>query len=247
MSFKDHFSAHAAAYADFRPRYPGEMFEYLAEIAPARRAAWDCGTGNGQAALGLAPHFERVIATDPSSEQVRNAFAHPRISYHVAPAESSGIDSHSVDLITVAQALHWMDLDRFFAEARRVLRPSGVLAAWCYDVVRVTPEVDAIVDSFYQETVGVYWPPERALVEDHCRSIYFPFQELSPPPFAIELRWTLSHLLGFLRTWSATRKFIQREGFDPVNAVGESLGRWWPDPGESRTVRWPLYMRVGRA
>ena len=247
MSFKDHFSAHAAAYADFRPRYPAELFEYLASAAPGRRVAWDCGTGNGQAALGLAPHFERVIATDASGEQLRNAFAHPRISYHVAPAESSGIESHSVDLITVAQALHWMDLDRFFAEARRVLRPNGVLAAWCYDVVRITPEIDAVVDTFYQERVGIYWPPERELVEDHYRSICFPFEELNPPAFSIELPWTLSRLLGFLRTWSATRRFIEREGFDPVDAVAESLECLWPDPDESKTVRWPLYMRVGQA
>jgi SAM-dependent methyltransferase len=247
VSFKDHFSTHAAAYADFRPRYPAELFEYLAEVAPGRHTAWDCGTGNGQAALGLASHFECVIATDPSSEQLRNAFAHPRISYHVAPAEASEIDSRSVDLITVAQALHWTDLDRFFAEARRVLRPRGVLAVWCYDVVRVSPEIDSIVDTFYRETVGAYWPPERALVEDHYRSIHFPFEELNPPAVAIEFRWTLSRLLGFLRTWSATRKFIQREGFDPVEAVGASLGRWWPDPDEPKIVRWPLYMRVGRA
>ena len=128
-SFKDHFSKQAADYATFRPRYPQKLFEYLGSIAPSRRLAWDCGTGNGQAAVGLASTFHRVIATDASEKQIANAQQHERIDYRVASAEDSGIQSEMIDLIMVAQALHWFDLDRFYDEARRVLKRDGVLAA----------------------------------------------------------------------------------------------------------------------
>src|SRR5215475_11590766 len=126
MGFKDHFSRQAANYAKFRPRYRRELFDYLASIAPGRELAWDCGTGNGQAAVGLASVFDRVIATDASKKQIANAEPHNRVEYHVAPAENSGIPSGTIDLIMVAQALHWFDLDRFYGQAGRVLKPDGI-------------------------------------------------------------------------------------------------------------------------
>jgi ubiquinone/menaquinone biosynthesis C-methylase UbiE len=166
MTFKDHFSRQAADYAKFRPGYPQELFNYLGGIAPSRQLAWDCGTGNGQAAIGLASVFDRVIATDASEKQISNAQPYDRVEYRVAPAENSGIQSGTIDLIMVAQALHWFDLDRFYAEARRVLKSDGILAASAYNLLHIEPAIDEIVNRYYYEVVGPFWPPERKLVEN---------------------------------------------------------------------------------
>ena len=177
MSFKDHFSKQAADYAIFRPGYPQELFTYLGTIAPSRQLAWDCGTGNGQAAVELASGFDRVIATDASEKQIANAEPHEHVEYRVAPAENSGIESETIDLIMVTQALHWFDLDRFYAEARRVLKPDGVLAASAYNLLRIEPAIDEIANRYYYEVVGPFWPPERQLVERFA-DLPFPFDEI---------------------------------------------------------------------
>ncbi len=165
MSFKDHFSKQAADYAKFRPRYSREMFQYLGSVGPDRQLAWDCGTGNGQAAVGLASVFDRVIATDASEKPIANAESHQMVEYRVAPAENSGIGSKTIDLIMVAQALHWFDLDRFYAEAWRVSKPDGVLAASANKSLHIEPAIDEVVNRYYYEVVGPFWPPERRLIE----------------------------------------------------------------------------------
>ena len=246
MIFKDHFSRHAADYAKFRPRYPSELFAYLASISPSRGRAWDCATGNGQAAIALATQFDSVIATDASAKQIENAPANQRVQYRSAAAEESGLESDSIDLITVAQALHWFDLSRFWTEAKRVLKPQGVLAFWSYNVVSVAPEIDRITDRFYRKTVGPFWPPERAIVEAGYRTIDFPFHEIDPPLFRMETRWTLDQLLGYLRTWSATQKFIVANNFDPVHQLENELTEVWQPHDAPRTIVWLLSLRVGR-
>jgi SAM-dependent methyltransferase len=245
MKFKDHFSGHAAEYAKFRPHYPAELFEHLVAISPRHELAWDCATGNGQAAVGLARHFEKVIATDASARQIESAELDKRISYRVAPAEASGIDSTSVDLILVAQALHWFDLGRFFTEAKRVLKDDGVLAISSYKVLEIAPEIDAIIWKFYTETTGPFWPPERELIETDYKNINFPFAELPPLQFEMREQWNLDQLAGYLRTWSATIKFIAARGFDPVDLVMEELGAVWKNPEQVREIKWPLHLRVG--
>jgi SAM-dependent methyltransferase len=242
--FKDHFSGHAAEYAQFRPRYPEELFRHLASITPARSCAWDCATGNGQAAVALAKRFDRIMATDASAQQIESAERHERIRYKVAPAERSGLDDESVDLVTVAQALHWFDIPAFFAEAQRVLKPGGIVAVWAYNLLSVSPETDELVNEFYYETTGPFWPPERAMIETAYSGIEFPFEELTAPTLAMEARWTLDQLLGYLRTWSATQKFIAARRFDPVVSLGEKLVACWQS--ESRLVRWPLSIRIGK-
>ena len=166
MSFKDHFSKHAADYAKFRPRYPQELFAYLGSIAPSRQLAWDCGTGNGQAAVGLASVFDRVIATDASETQIANAQSHERMAFRVAHADNSGIASETIDLIMVAQALHWFDLDRFYAEARRVLKNNGVCAASAYNLLHVEPAIDEVVNRYYYEVVGPSGRPSASLLNN---------------------------------------------------------------------------------
>ena len=245
MNFKDYFSTQSVDYAKYRPSYPLELFEYLASIAPRQETAWDCATGNGQAALALASFFARVVATDGSQAQLDNAARHERITYKLATAEDSHIESHSIDLVTVAQALHWFDLKAFYAEVSRVLKPSGVLAVWCYNLLEISPALDAVINKFYAGTVGPYWPPERRLIEDNYRSIAFPFAEVEPPKFEMRARWNLMDLLGYFRTWSATQRFIAARGFDPVPDLADQLLPLWEKPDEAKTIKWPLYLRAG--
>ena len=245
MGFKDHFSKQAADYAKFRPRYPQELFDYLGSIAPGRRLAWDCGTGNGQAAVGLASVFDRVIATDASEKQIANAQSHEVVEYRVAPAENSGIGSETIDLIMVAQALHWFDLNRFYAEAQRVLKPDGILAASAYNLLHIEPAIDAVVNRYYYEVVGPFWPPERKMVEQFA-DLPFPSQEIEAPKFEMTTSWNLNRLVGYLTTWSSTQRFIAAKGDDPLDQITDDLCRTWGKPEQTRGVRWPLTIRIGR-
>jgi len=245
--FRDHFSRVSSGYAAFRPRYPALLFERLAGLAPARESVWDCGTGSGQAARGLADHFETVWATDASAAQLAAALEHPRIHYRVAPAEASGLPDRAVDMVTVAQALHWFDRPRFYAEVRRVLRPAGVLAAWSYDLMHVTPEVDALIHAFYTDTIGRWWPPERALVEARYETIEFPFDRTHVPPVSMEAEMDLDELAGYMRTWSAVTRYKEANGLDPVTGFIEELQPVWGTPETRRQVRWPLAILAGRA
>ena len=248
MPFRDHFSAAAALYAACRPGYPPALFRWLATVAPPGRA-WDCGTGSGQAAVGLATHVAQVAyvaATDASAAQLAHARPHPRVSYHAARAEASALRAGSVALVTVAQALHWFDLDAFYAEARRVLAPAGVLAAWSYgDPSLDDPALDAVLGAYTHDALARWWPPERRLVSEGYRTIPFPFAEVAAPALALEQRWTLAELGGYLRSWSGTLRLRAAEGGDPVAAVEAALRPGWGDPEARRTVRWPLAVRAG--
>jgi SAM-dependent methyltransferase len=206
-TFKDHFSANAIGYAASRPDYPAELFAFLAGTVDRHELAWDCATGNGQAARGLAAHFRAVVATDASARQIENALPRRGVSYRVAPAEMSGLAAASVDLLTVAQAVHWFDLPLFYAEVERVLRPGGVLALWCYERLRVDPAIDPLIESFYMDTLGPYWPPERRWVESGYRDLPFPFAELPVPAFEMRAEWTLDQVLGYVATWSALQAY----------------------------------------
>ncbi len=187
----DHFSDIASRYANFRPRYPAELFDYLATLVPRNSIVWDCAAGNGQASVDLAARFAKVLATDASQEQIASATPHPRVEYRVATAEQNGLADRSVTLITVAQALHWLNLNRFWTEVNRVLTPEGVIAVWAYGIIEVENDsVNKLAMEFYQNTVGPYWPSERELVEEGYRTIPFPFEEIESRPFRMETHWT---------------------------------------------------------
>jgi ubiquinone/menaquinone biosynthesis C-methylase UbiE len=233
MQFKDHFSDRASTYASRRPSYPPELVEYIAGLAPARNVAWDCGCGSGQMSVPLAKSFARVVATDASSEQIAHATPHPKVEYSVAPAEKTGIAQGSVDLIVVAQSAHWFDLPKFYEEARRVARSGAAIALITYDLLEVTPEIDAIIRDFYH---SLPWPPERRLVDERYATISFPFREIAAPPFSIRSDWTVEQLIGYVGTWSGFRD-VDSAPFE--RSIKEAWG------GVVRRAQWPISMRAG--
>jgi ubiquinone/menaquinone biosynthesis C-methylase UbiE len=245
--FPDHFSSVATRYADFRPHYPASLFDYLATLIPESSVVWDCAAGNGQASLDLAKRFARVIATDGSAQQIASAMPHPKVEYRVATAEACGLADTLVGLITVAQALHWFDLKGFYAEAERVLVQNGVIAVWAYGRNEIEGSaVNELVQDYYSNTVGPYWPSERKLVEEEYRTIPFPFIEIAPPAFRMEAHWTLDQLLGYFSTWSATNRFIKATGRNPLESLRQDLARAWGEENSARLVTWPLSLRIGR-
>jgi SAM-dependent methyltransferase len=246
MVFKDHFSRQSAAYSRYRPGYPPALIEFVAASAPARRLAVDCATGSGQAAIGLAEHFEGVLAVDASSSQLARAQPQARVHYVAALAERLPIRDRSVDLVAAAQAAHWFDFERFHAECRRVLVPRGVVAVWTYGLMRVEAAIDEIVDDFHANVVGADWPPERRHVEQGYRSMPFPWREEPAPAFSLESDWDLEQVMGYLATWSAVQRCRGRTGRDPLEVVEPRLAALW-SRSVARRVRWPVHLRLGRA
>lgn len=244
MHFKDHFSGHSSQYALYRPKYPGELFHYLASLVDERQTAWDCGTGNGQAAVNLSHYFKNVIATDASRNQIAHAGKKDNIDYRVCPAEKTTIEANSIDLITVAQAIHWFDFEKFYQEVTRVAKKNAVIAAWTYGLFSVEEEpIDKVINYFYHDVIKPYWPEERKYVEGQYRTIPFPFKKLKSPPFSITGKYTLSDLHQYMLTWSGVQKYIQQNGRDPFEIIEENLSKFWQGP---RNVTWPLYLLVGK-
>lgn len=246
FNFEDHFSKQAEQYAQYRPKYPDEIYAYLASIAPTRSLAWDCGTGNGQAAVGLARHFDCVYATDASAEQISRAHVHEKVKYHVEPAEHVSLDDSSVDLITVAVAIHWFNFDEFYREVRRVLKPDGVLAAWTYSFSEVSPKIDLLIRQYYYEVLSGYWPERIHYLEEQYKTIPFPFEEIIPPQFVMETNWNLIQFSGFLDSWSATQRYKAQKGSHPLKIIWPDLLAAWGNENDQRLVRWPLHFRIGR-
>lgn len=246
MSFKDHFSGHANAYARYRPDYPAELFAYLASLTSQRQVALDCATGSGQAAVGLANHFALVVASDGSASQLQSAQTHSHVAYVANLAEQPALRDGSVDLVVAAQAAHWFDHERFYPEVKRVLREGGAVALWTYGLAYVEPQIDAVVRHFYRDIVGSYWPPERRWVESAYRDLPFPLREAAAPEFQLHLEWDLDNLIGYLGTWSAVQRYQRATGEDPLPALRAEIAPFWPAPAQARTVTWPLHLRVGR-
>ena len=245
QSFKDLFSSQAIDYAKFRPTYPTVLFDHLASLARGKTAAWDCGTGNGQAAVELAKRFDKVYATDPSESQIQNAIQRPNITYSVASAEDSKLPSGSVDLITAAQAFHWFNHEEFFVEVKRVAKPGAILAVWAYSLANINKDLNIAVNALYTDLLGDYWEPERKLAEEGYRSIVVPFQEISLPKIDMDAEWTLDQFLGYLQTWSAYQNFIKKNGAAPAVPYLEKIANTWrASESTVKTIRWPLATRV---
>lgn len=246
MNFKDLFSGHSDLYLKARPHYPDALFAWIADEAPSRACVWDAGCGNGQASVALAQHFERVVATDPSAQQLDNAIADPRVEYRNEAAERTSIAGHSVDAVTVAQALHWFDLPAFIAEVRRVAKPGALFAAWCYANCSVTPEVDRVIAHLYDPILGRYWSPERRLVDEGYASLDIPFASVATPAFEMRVDWDARQLLAYLTSWSAAQKYFKATGKDAVAGIADELIAAWGDAEQVQPVRWTLVIRAGR-
>ena len=239
------FGARAGVYASFRPHYPDALFAWLAANSPGRQRALDIACGSGQASRPLRQHFAQVLGCDASLEQLRAAADLAGIELFVANAEAQPLASASLDLIVVAQALHWFATPAFFSEAARLLKPGGLFCAWCYGLLRIDSPVDALIDEFYWNTLGGYWPEGRASVEAGYRDIANPFTPVSPPACAIEAEWRLDQLLGYLRTWSAVQRYEQQQEHDPVRQLQPALRQAWGDVDRPRFVHWPLHFLAG--
>ena len=241
----DLFANVAAEYAAHRPSYPRALIVWLAEQAPARRLAWDAGTGSGQAAVPLAEEFAHVVATDASERQIAHARTHPRVEYRHGRESESGLSEASCDMVTAAQAAHWFDLPAFYREADRVLRPGGVLAIWGYALIQISAEIDPIVTWFEHKRLGRHWPPGRELATGQYRTLAFPYARIEAPAFVMERHWTREQFTSHLRTWSAVERCQAAEGTDPIPEVEARLAACWIGD-EVRLVRWPLHLLVGR-
>jgi ubiquinone/menaquinone biosynthesis C-methylase UbiE len=246
MDFKDYFSKQAKEYSKYRPKYPPELFEYLSTLPKEHKKAWDAATGNGQAAVGLAPYFDEIIATDASASQIEHAEPHPKIIYRTATAENSGIISGSCDMVSIATAIHWLDTDKFYAEVRRVLKPGGIIAVWTYAESRVNDEIDKVYQPFSKHTLGSYWPKENRKAWEFERLIDFPFVRIKTPVFSLTLQWSLKDYINYIYTWSAVHNYIKANGKNPIELVYEDFKKVWGDEDMKRDIIFPIEMKVGR-
>ena len=243
---QDRFTHLAVKYAHYRPGYPPEMAEYLASLTDGHKFAWDCATGNGQAAVLLAPYFEQVLATDISPGQVLHARPKENIVYALAQAEQAPTPNKAVDLITVAQAIHWFDFEAFYQEVERVLKPGGILSAWGYDQPEIAPEIDLICAHYFNNLLGPYLPKRIAWVIQRYQGIPFPFSEITPPDFVVETQWALDQLVGMLSSMSPVPYYEKEHGSHPMKAVYDALREAWGPLDIPRTVHWHLFFKIGR-
>ena len=240
------FSTEAEEYAHLRPTYPDNLFAFLATVVPSREAAWDCATGNGQAATHLAEYFGRVVATDESGEMIAQATPDPRITYRVAEAEDPGLEDRSMDLVTVASAIHWFNLERFYTEVRRIVKPGGTVAAWTYYTPVFGSEVDAIIHGLAHDILGAYWDERVHYVVEEFHDLPFPFKPIEAPLFQTDMRWDMQDLLAYFETWSSSIKYREANHESPTRLIEADLARAWGNLQQKQDLHFPLYMRLGR-
>lgn len=244
-NFKDRFSHNSSEYRKYRPAYPEALFRHLAALAPARQTAWDCATGNGQSATCLAKFFKQVYATDASTEQITYAVRKPNIHYISSPAHATTWPDHSIDLVTVAQAIHWFDDETFYREVNRILKKRGIIAAWAYHLPVINPEIDRIVERLYSDILGRFWEREISHIVSGYRNLSFPFRQMPSPFFTMKTNWSFHQLTGYLQTWSALVPYREKHGTNPVDIIIPDLLAAWADPSSTKEVNWPIILKIG--
>ena len=241
---KDLFSAQSDAYKKYRPIYPQALYDYMLSFVTAREAALDVATGNGQAAAALAPYFKQVVGIDSSAAQLANAVAKENVRYYQSAAEKTFFKPHTFDLITVAQAYHWLQHDLFTIEAKRIAKPDAIIAVWGYD--RFTTNntaLNTLMDVFYFDIVGPYWDEGRKAIDQHYTNLPFPYHPLPTRSFAIEAIWTKEQLLGYLSSWSAVQHYIEATGQSPLSLIQNEVAQLLPDTIQ---VRFTIFLLLGR-
>lgn len=246
MKYIDHFNTESKQYQQFRPDYPDALYQFLATLTPRKSCIWDCATGSGQAALALVKYFDRVIATDINRGQLDAAPSHQGVYYLCCPAEKTPLSAQSIDMVTVAQALHWFDFDLFYQEVQRVCKPSAYFAAWCYTLIRINSDIDSLIDKLYTNILGEYWPVERRYIDEEYRTIPFPFEVINTPGFTIEKEINFDELIGYLLTWSGLKEYQSKKKSDPMKLLVEELAEAWGASEKKYLVHWPIHLRVGR-
>lgn len=241
---KDNFSKQSVIYAKYRPTYTQELYDFILNHVTVKESAWDCGTGNGQAAKELSKVFAKVFATDISHKQIENAVHADNIFYSVQPAEKTDFPDNSFDLVTVAQALHWFRFDEFYKEVKRVIKPGGIFAAWAYSLLRITDEINTLIEDHHYNILGGYWDDERKYVDEEYRNIPFPFAKINTPSFTIEYYWTIEELEGYFNTWSALQKFITKNTYNPVDDLLQHVKTYWKQ--EQMKIIFPVHLLAGR-
>jgi ubiquinone/menaquinone biosynthesis C-methylase UbiE len=243
---KDLFSNQASLYAQYRPGYPGGLFEHILQHVNNRQLAWDCATGNGQAAVELAQYFEKVMATDISEKQLQQALPHEKITYSLTTAEQTPFADNSFDCITIAQAYHWFKFDAFEKEVLRVAKPGAIIAIWGYSLIVSDNEaLNALIKTFYRETVGAYWDKERSYIDDHYTTVPFPYEPLPAKEFQINVQWNRQQLTGYFNTWSSVQHFIKANQYNPVNELAVAIEKMWPDD-TGKNFYFPLFLKLGK-
>jgi ubiquinone/menaquinone biosynthesis C-methylase UbiE len=243
---KDLFSNQASLYAQYRPVYPSALFECILQHAKHRHQAWDCATGNGQAAVELAKYFDKVIATDISEKQLQQAQPHEKITYSVSTAEQTPFAGNSFDCITVAQAYHWFKFDAFSKEVMRVAKPDAIVAVWGYGLVVCEDEaLNNLINTFYRETVGAYWDKERRYIDEQYSTVPFPYEPLPAKEFQINVQWNRQQLTGYFNTWSSVQHFIKANGHNPVNELAALIEKVWRGD-DDKNFYFPLFLKLGK-
>ncbi len=241
---KDRFSEASAAYARYRPDYPAALFTFINSFVNEKELAWDCGTGNGQTAVVLSNYYKQVCATDISGSQLSQAPVVENINYLQASANQVPLAENCVDLVTVSQALHWFDFSTFYQEVKRVGKPAAIIAVWTYSLLHISEEIDSLISNFHFNTLHDYWDPERKWVNEGYQTIPFPFQTIDTPPFYIEVDWNKEQLAGYIKTWSAVKKYISDKKQDPVETLmGQILSHW--KEGTIKKAVFPLHLKMG--
>ena len=244
----DRFSSTSREYSFSRPAYSDVLYRFLNDITSNKDMAWDCATGNGQAAIGLCKYFKNVIASDASKGQLECQFNRNNIMYEMFPAENADIQDNSVDLITVAQAAHWFDLDKFYKEVTRISKSNGVLAIWSYGMHKIDNDIDKISEKLNVggDILGRYWPRETNYVKEDYKTIPFPFKEIPAPKFDMTVNWNLDDLVCYMQTWSAVKRFSMEKKFNPLSLIVEELERLWGKRDKQKVVKWGINLRVGK-
>ncbi|AXP81918.1 Methyltransferase domain protein [Mariniflexile rhizosphaerae] len=241
---KDNFSLHSDSYKKYRPQYPSDFYSYLNSILRCKNKAWDCGTGNGQVAFELAKTFNIVHATDISQTQISHAIQADNIVYSIQPAENTNFEAKQFDLITIAQAIHWFDFQKFYKEVRRTAKHNALICVIGYGRLQISEKIDAVITEFYNNTIGAYWDKERNYIDEHYQTIPFPFDEIKTPEFTNRIYWTAEHVIGYINTWSAVKHFIKKNGFNPTDQLRSDIEKNWGFELR-REVRFPLLLRMG--
>lgn len=244
---KGHFSKQSDTYARSRPKYPEELFQFLSSLCIEKKLVWDCATGNGQAAFSLANYFEKVIATDFSEQQISNAFQKENIFYKVESAENSSLQNHSVDLITVATAAHWFNIEKFYEEVNRVLKPNGILALWSYATCSINEEIDLLTRKFDLETMNDYWPKANDVNrKEKYKTLPFPYEKIATPTFFATAEYNFEDLMNYLFSWSGVQEYIRQHNSNPIDFIKDNLHKLWGDENQKRKISWKLHMLCGR-